>query len=459
MARSGCLGGAAAAELRRHAASLVLAVILVVASVIAVALPGWGLSATAEVAGGSSVELAATVADGSEARAADVAQAARLVAERAKACGKPEVQARAQGTSVVLSAPAGEDVSSLAGTLAATGSVEFVRSDAIADADALAQMQAGSKGVGLTSGMYEAFSDGSHVRSASARTLTSKNPKTGVATTTWVVDVTLDDEGASAFSEATGDLASVRGQIAVVVDGKVVAAPSVSTRLSGNRIMISGGLTQDSARELAATLKSGALPVTLAASGDAASVTPVLGAAWALVAAGAAALVAAAVVAGLVRRPLLPMYVVPLVCFLPLVAGGLALLSHARLLAVGTASLAGVAAGFVCLLGLLVLADLTFRSAYAKTARLRKAAASAAAGSLLPAVCVAAAACAVGAAGWAWAPFELAQAALALSVGGVAACACTLLLAGPILRTLAYGSLVDKASALAPAHAREGSGE
>lgn len=447
MSRSGGLGGAAA-ELRRHAAPLAVAALLVVVGIGAVAWPGWGISATAQVAGGSSIELAATAADGSPASGADVARAAELVASRAKASGEPAVEASASGSSVTLDVPAGSDASELARTLAQTGSVEFVRSDTIADADALAQVQAGSSDISLPEGMYQAFSDGTHVRSASARKVSSTSGTTLASTSSWVVDVTLDDEGAAAFSDATSELASVRGQIAVVVDGAVVAAPSVSSQVSGNRIVVSGGLTEQTATALAAVLSTGALPVTLAAS-DPAGVTAALGVPYAACAAVAVALVAAAALLALARRPLGVLYVVPSLVWLPLCAGCLAALSHARLAALGVASLAGASLGFVALLCLLLLMDLSLRSVFADTARLRKAAASAASVVALPAACVAGAACAAAAAAWRWAPASLSQAVLALAAGCVSALACSLLVAGPVVRALAHGSLASRAGDLA----------
>lgn len=81
----------------------------------------------------------------------------------------------------------------------------------------------------------------------------------------WVVTLDFNSLGASLFSEATKYLAtqsSPMNQFAIVLDGKVISAPSVSTQITGGSAEISGSFTQKSATDLANVLKYGALPLT-----------------------------------------------------------------------------------------------------------------------------------------------------------------------------------------------------
>ncbi len=81
----------------------------------------------------------------------------------------------------------------------------------------------------------------------------------------WVVNLNFDSKGASQFTNVTGDLAkatSPNNQFAIDLDGTVVSAPSVSYALTGGSAQISGSFTQNSAENLANTLKYGSLPLS-----------------------------------------------------------------------------------------------------------------------------------------------------------------------------------------------------
>ena len=73
----------------------------------------------------------------------------------------------------------------------------------------------------------------------------------------WLVDVRLDDEGTAAFADLTGLVAGTGRQVAVVVGGRVVSAPSVQEAITGGEIRLSGSLSRDEAEALAAALEAG----------------------------------------------------------------------------------------------------------------------------------------------------------------------------------------------------------
>lgn len=76
-----------------------------------------------------------------------------------------------------------------------------------------------------------------------------------------VVDIQFDTQGANAFARATQ--ANVGKRFAMVLDGKVLSAPSINEPIMGGRAQISGNFTVESANSLAIALRSGALPVKL----------------------------------------------------------------------------------------------------------------------------------------------------------------------------------------------------
>jgi preprotein translocase subunit SecD len=80
----------------------------------------------------------------------------------------------------------------------------------------------------------------------------------------WVVDVKFNSAAADTWADYTA--AHVGTETAFVVDTQVVSAPTIREAIPGGRTQIMGDFTADSARELADTLKSGALPLSFESS-------------------------------------------------------------------------------------------------------------------------------------------------------------------------------------------------
>nr|WP_241653373.1 protein translocase subunit SecD [Propioniciclava flava] len=80
----------------------------------------------------------------------------------------------------------------------------------------------------------------------------------------WIVQLQLNDVGGKIFEQVTGALAKKsepQNTFAIVLDGKVVTYPRLTTAISGGRAEISGSFTQQSATDLANVLKYGSLPL------------------------------------------------------------------------------------------------------------------------------------------------------------------------------------------------------
>jgi preprotein translocase subunit SecD len=78
----------------------------------------------------------------------------------------------------------------------------------------------------------------------------------------WTVTVALKSDAQQRFTELTRDLAPDRAQLAIVVDATVVSAPTVQAEIPGD-ITISGSFTANQAKQLAAQLSGGELPLVL----------------------------------------------------------------------------------------------------------------------------------------------------------------------------------------------------
>lgn len=76
-----------------------------------------------------------------------------------------------------------------------------------------------------------------------------------------VVTTVFSSEGAAKFAKLTSD--NVGKRFAIVLDGKVISAPTIQDKILGGRGQISGNFTTKSAQELAMLLRSGALPADI----------------------------------------------------------------------------------------------------------------------------------------------------------------------------------------------------
>ena len=76
-----------------------------------------------------------------------------------------------------------------------------------------------------------------------------------------VVSITFNQQGGEKFAKLTTD--NVGKRFAIILDGKVLSAPSIREPILGGGAQISGSFTVQSATQLAIALRSGALPVDL----------------------------------------------------------------------------------------------------------------------------------------------------------------------------------------------------
>ncbi|WP_223690675.1 protein translocase subunit SecD [Leifsonia poae] len=100
---------------------------------------------------------------------------------------------------------------------------------------------------------------GQDIKDASSGLVQSSSGVTGQ----WGVNIVFNDEGTKAFATVTTRLNGLTGaqnQFAIVLDGKVISAPTTNAVITDGRPQITGNFTQTSAQTLADQLKFGALP-------------------------------------------------------------------------------------------------------------------------------------------------------------------------------------------------------
>jgi len=72
------------------------------------------------------------------------------------------------------------------------------------------------------------------------------------------VAIEFNSEGARMFDQVTG--ANVGKRLAIILDNTVYSAPAIKERISGGKASITGGFSNDEAKDLSIVLKAGALP-------------------------------------------------------------------------------------------------------------------------------------------------------------------------------------------------------
>jgi len=191
-----------------------------------------------------------------------IEQSMEIVRRRLDPEGIRELQIARQGNArILVQQPGIDDLETSKRLLGTTAKMTFHLLDSTADCSA----GRGSPGVNCLPGsdardgqrVYPVRQrvevDGANLTDARA----GNNPQTGE----WVVNFSFDSIGTRRFAEISR--ANVGQPFAIVLDGKVLTAPTIREPITGGRGQISGSFTAGSANELAVLLRAGALPAPL----------------------------------------------------------------------------------------------------------------------------------------------------------------------------------------------------
>ncbi len=102
----------------------------------------------------------------------------------------------------------------------------------------------------------ETLLTGTDIQNAQAATY-----KNEMGNTEYIVELTLTDEGAVKFEEATS--ANVGKSMPIVYDGEIISSPQVKSAISGGTAQIDGMESFEAAEELASTIRIGSLSLEL----------------------------------------------------------------------------------------------------------------------------------------------------------------------------------------------------
>ena len=185
-----------------------------------------------------------------------------VVRRRIDPSGTREVTVINQGQNrILVQVPGEDDPEALKRLIGQTARLEFKLVDQRADANQVAQGRAppGSQvlpmadGSGAIAVQRRAMVTGENVSQAQQ----GFDDQTGAP----LVNIRFDTAGARRFGRATTE--NVGKPFAIILDNRVLSAPSINEPILGGSARISGGFTVESANELAIALSSGNLPVKL----------------------------------------------------------------------------------------------------------------------------------------------------------------------------------------------------
>ena len=343
---------------RRNVWLLIVTTLLVVGSVFMFTPPQEKINQGLDIQGGLSVVLTAKGEDGAAVSAEDMEKSRAIIESRVNSLGASEATVALQSTDQVLvQIPGLSDTEEALATIGKTGKLEFARLDSFTDEAVRTKIETGQymEQESVTDAMGNRFPTSEqkltlHVDAGTYTPIVTGDDiervtvgQASEASTDYAVNLKLDSEGASAFAQATKELAPTKGQIVIILDGVVQSAPAVQGEIPNGDVSITGGYTLDEAKSMQTVLESGSLPVSFEFA-QSQTVGPTL---------GQDALASGVLVAGiglaLVMLYLLLFYhglgfitAAAMAVFAALYLGILATLSHFGLFSLSLAGIAGI---------------------------------------------------------------------------------------------------------------------
>lgn len=176
-----------------------------------------------------------------------------------------EAQAYQQGDNrISIEIPGVQDANAILEELGQPGSLYFIRQN---DSSGNPNYSVNQDGTGyeLTKTIDELEADGSivltgnEVKSASAGTYSDETTNA----TKYAVNLELNDEGTTAFAEATEEAYQNQESIAIYYDGELVSVPNVNSVIENGEAEITGMESYEEAENLASTIRIGGLNIEL----------------------------------------------------------------------------------------------------------------------------------------------------------------------------------------------------
>ncbi len=220
-----------------------------------------------DLAGGVSVTYQTVKEDPSSAEMSDIQTKLEL---RATALST-ESHVYIEGSRRVnVDIPGVDDAETVFNTLGNAGNIYFIYTVDSEGNQNIREDSTSESGYRLARSMDEIIKSGSVILDGSnvddAQGVARQNSTSGAIE--YMVQLTLNAEGAKKFAEGTGKCAqysygSMERKIAIIYDNEVYSAPNVNEKIENGEAIITGSRTMDEANSLATIIRIGALPLEL----------------------------------------------------------------------------------------------------------------------------------------------------------------------------------------------------
>jgi preprotein translocase subunit SecD len=220
-----------------------------------------------DLVGGVQVLLEADVPLTQQVTDTEMNAAKTIVENRVNGLGVTEaVVVRAGSRRIVVELPGVADQEQAKATVKQTALLEFVDMSSISQNEALAMKDAGTPIVTDYSptGIISATQTVSPTQTIWHTVMTGSDLKTALVslqTGRYEVSFELTSSGANTFKDFT--TAHIGQVLAIVLDKKIISAPTINDAIPDGKGVISGNFTRDTANQLAVQLRYGALPIPL----------------------------------------------------------------------------------------------------------------------------------------------------------------------------------------------------
>ena len=220
-----------------------------------------------DLVGGVQVLLEADVPVTQDVTDTEMNTAKTIVENRVNGLGVTEaVVVRAGGRRIVVELPGVADPEQAKSTVKQTALLEFVDMSSISQEEAIAMMEAGTtivtdysvsnvisptQSLTATQQVWHTVMTGSELKNAAASAETGR----------YQVVFELSSAGAKTFGDYTAQ--HIGDVLAIVLDNKIISAPTINDAIPDGQGLISGDFTADEANQLAVQLRYGALPIPL----------------------------------------------------------------------------------------------------------------------------------------------------------------------------------------------------
>ncbi len=201
----------------------------------------------------------ALTADAAKAVSGDI----EILRRRIDALGTKEPSITRQGSDrIVIEVPGESDPERLKAVIGQTAKLTFQMVDEAVSPQDIAAGRIPPEDVVIPSGdNYQAAYAINRRQLVTGEMLTQAGSTTSSQTGQWVVTFRFNGQGAQRFGDATTQ--NVGKRFAIVLDNKILSAPTINEPILGGSGEISGHFTPESANDLAVLLRSGALPAPL----------------------------------------------------------------------------------------------------------------------------------------------------------------------------------------------------